>query len=958
MTASVAGPWGRCRSAACGQPGWQVRRVHCERSGQPTDDVHCLSLHHTRPPPVVSRCVRPCQHPQQGNSQTTGMEQLSSGSDLPFENPNRDGLEQPSRGSDLLFENPNRDGLEQPSRGSDLPFENHNRDGLERISDNPAVEYGWDPPSEKSVRRGSELPFEKSTKAGLEHHSKDSVLGNGVDPPLVSPIKNGLEQPSKNSVRNGLQQRSSENHFGDSLEHPPAGPPVGETSELHGRVDDSQLHSNLKGPQRQERRKVEPFQQHQANMIPQHTGAEQRHREGNFQHIVKSHKQQVRRKRTTRKRRDVGNLKQQQDSKNNAWQYGNMDKRAAVGLGTDNSDHSEYSDHSENKDASDHTKRKKSNQQNINVNNNRQLAEGNSPGQVDRHHSEKKAAEEESNSQGQTLSENVPHNDESKHSPVVKRSERSRQRRGLEKSRQNELSHPQQNSDAENSKENIASKSPMEENAEPEDTRNNIRPRNPKQDGRSENTKRISERAEQNTNSEHSKRNIVADKSRGKGESDNSGENSGPQHSKENGGRDNFGERDEGEADPSFLLHVQRATGREVTARDVEWVVSPWSACRQQAGATSCGRHSGIRHRQVNCERRKQHQSVDTYLCASVELKPPSSEPCELQCQQDCVVTLFSDWSKCDATCQLTNQTRTRRIVVPPRHRGEHCPAFSEMTPCTNCSHTFTYRLGEWGPCKMRGDLPNGFTSHLVGHQAQEITCLSSTGIVIPLRKCQKLWPEAGLVTHRSCVLAQDCIVSPWSPLQPHTAGCVRDDGTVTSGVMTRTRRVLQLPRGEGRECPQDLREEVPLGRKEEDNLRRCDRAQWVTSDWGQCVGVSASTCDGSECVRQSDHGRCGIGLRNRRIICVIVTPDAGEAGGRPTEDDACKDLPKPAGWQSCQRSCEEDCVVTPWSPWSSCLVHDCSDISSLRHRRREKEERQLDGEKREVSYSAVSHHQ
>ncbi|KAL8558652.1 hypothetical protein ACOMHN_022574 [Nucella lapillus] len=167
---------------------------------------------------------------------------------------------------------------------------------------------------------------------------------------------------------------------------------------------------------------------------------------------------------------------------------------------------------------------------------------------------------------------------------------------------------------------------------------------------------------------------------------------------------------------------------------NVEWVVSQWSACRLKPGEARCGRTKGVRFRNITCERKDRRVLMEEYMCARVERKPPSTEPCELLCRQDCIVTPFSHWTSCDVTCHYTNRTRTRRIVVPPKHRGDHCPPFSEMQSCDNCSEAFTYRLGDWGPCTLIGNSYRDVKSHhSIGHQSREISCLQSKGTLTTL---------------------------------------------------------------------------------------------------------------------------------------------------------------------------------------------------------------------------------
>ena len=168
----------------------------------------------------------------------------------------------------------------------------------------------------------------------------------------------------------------------------------------------------------------------------------------------------------------------------------------------------------------------------------------------------------------------------------------------------------------------------------------------------------------------------------------------------------------------------------------VVWSVSQWSRCQLAPGVESCGKNNGVRYRTVVCERRDSRVRVDDAACLASEPKPRPSQPCELLCRMDCVVTLYSTWSSCDRSCRLTNRTRTRDIVLPPRHGGGHCPAFSEMLSCDNCTESYTYLLGAWEMCQaFDSSFMNNVKTHpLIGYQNRVITCLGNKGTVTSFR--------------------------------------------------------------------------------------------------------------------------------------------------------------------------------------------------------------------------------
>lgn len=154
------------------------------------------------------------------------------------------------------------------------------------------------------------------------------------------------------------------------------------------------------------------------------------------------------------------------------------------------------------------------------------------------------------------------------------------------------------------------------------------------------------------------------------------------------------------------------------------------------AGAKSCGRNSGIQYRNVTCERKDKQGRVNPARCQIEEPMPVTSQSCELLCKQNCVVSNYSDWSGCDRTCQTSNQTRVRHVIIPPRHRGNHCPVLSEMSVCENCTNSYTYKFSDWLPCVSTGGsyLTDITARNLIGYQSREITCLQSKGVLTSLR--------------------------------------------------------------------------------------------------------------------------------------------------------------------------------------------------------------------------------
>jgi hypothetical protein len=71
----------------------------------------------------------------------------------------------------------------------------------------------------------------------------------------------------------------------------------------------------------------------------------------------------------------------------------------------------------------------------------------------------------------------------------------------------------------------------------------------------------------------------------------------------------------------------------------------------------------------------------------------------------DCVVTAWSDWGACSATCGGGTQPRSRQVVTEPQNGGAACPALTDQRACNDqpcmpidCVVT---AWGPWGECSQ-----------------------------------------------------------------------------------------------------------------------------------------------------------------------------------------------------------------------------------------------------------------
>lgn len=70
--------------------------------------------------------------------------------------------------------------------------------------------------------------------------------------------------------------------------------------------------------------------------------------------------------------------------------------------------------------------------------------------------------------------------------------------------------------------------------------------------------------------------------------------------------------------------------------------------------------------------------------------------------------------------------------------------------------------------------------------------------------------PAGNLTESQTCVIPEDCELSPWSQWTPHNSSCIDTDGQLRQGYMVHTRSIINLPLGTGRPC-QSLVHYFPL---------------------------------------------------------------------------------------------------------------------------------------------------
>ncbi|KAG9283723.1 thrombospondin type-1 domain-containing protein 7A-like [Astyanax mexicanus] len=345
----------------------------------------------------------------------------------------------------------------------------------------------------------------------------------------------------------------------------------------------------------------------------------------------------------------------------------------------------------------------------------------------------------------------------------------------------------------------------------------------------------------------------------------------------------------------------------------------------------------GYRARQVVCVHRN-GSTVALSQCPHWSL-PDMYQSCLMP--KDCVVSEWGQWGPCSKTCadpSITKGTRTRSRQVQqlPVGGGAECPLLEDSQECEPVGDgippcaTYTWRTTEWGECRVdallsQQDRRRGNQTGLCGGglQTREVYCVQSNAELLsylsvnqaktegqpvtspkpsapPLlsityeitasqpvdsQLCVGPVPSTNQLCHISCPI--ECEVSPWWAWGPCTfENC--NDQSVKKGFKFRRRKITNYPTGGEGDCPH-LVEAIP-----------CEEPSCF--DW-QLVKLD-------ECVPDEEMD-CGPGTQAPQARCV-------NSDGKEVDKELCDEALFPAA-VPCVVPCPKDCVLSPWTPWSTC---------------------------------------
>ena len=336
---------------------------------------------------------------------------------------------------------------------------------------------------------------------------------------------------------------------------------------------------------------------------------------------------------------------------------------------------------------------------------------------------------------------------------------------------------------------------------------------------------------------------------------------------------------------------------------DHAWYLDDYGECVlfpsvSSSGASvvgGCGH--GYKNRTVVCRHLQTSALVDDERCLGNEEKPSTVAPCEVACQDQCIVTEWMEFSQCTAD---SDQHRSRDIVPCSRYGNlnQCCPKLSslQLSETVTCNRPdlsryileLTDRHGECIIIDPNESCGNGFE-----YAPYECVDTRDNYKVVPEDFCRLPESQADVMPRQPCSIRcdTDCELSPWSSWGACSVTCGR-------GFRRRTRAIMDEPGENGRPC--GATEEVDIC-----EVGACPYAEFIPGQFSNCILNNSDT-----------NSTCGMGMRTRQAVCLID-------GQLRNNSLPCEDLGATVTFdliEPCEVPCSGDCVLSEWGAWSPCL--------------------------------------
>ncbi|XP_062504154.1 thrombospondin type-1 domain-containing protein 7A-like [Corticium candelabrum] len=329
------------------------------------------------------------------------------------------------------------------------------------------------------------------------------------------------------------------------------------------------------------------------------------------------------------------------------------------------------------------------------------------------------------------------------------------------------------------------------------------------------------------------------------------------------------------------------------------WHTEEYGECEINRTISNCG--FGLRKRAVVCQQLTAGTddvvTVSDAFCtgevtlpgappASNPVKPLSSQPCQIQCPEDCEMGQWRVWSKCSQSCGEGGvRTRQRPILADAKHGGRECGATIETRSCEILNCTFWF-VTQFSNCHANSGTCGD------GTRIRNVFCQNALGSPTNISHCDYLPHKPNEDDNCYIPCSDDCVLSAWSLWTTCPFDCGRAGSVVTR------HRSVDINATNGKCVDSDeLRQKKPCNA-----FVPCISYVWITDPWQVCVPQGNKTC-----------GEL-VGEQTRNVYCEQQVAGFGKGPG-----DKCVRNDIPVSRQSCTINCPVDCDVSAWSQWLKC---------------------------------------
>ncbi|PVD37229.1 hypothetical protein C0Q70_04224 [Pomacea canaliculata] len=312
------------------------------------------------------------------------------------------------------------------------------------------------------------------------------------------------------------------------------------------------------------------------------------------------------------------------------------------------------------------------------------------------------------------------------------------------------------------------------------------------------------------------------------------------------------------------------------TCIEYSWELSDWTSCLVNDGSEVCG--VGHKERFALC-RNEAGQRVDDHKC--IELFGPMTEPlvvsCEIPCDNDCLLSDWSDWSTCTRTCGLGVTTRYRVTVQAPTGNGRKCPgSMDQSRPCF-LQGCYRWMVTDWTSCRTQ----KGVCGQ--GMQERNVSCVGEDGQPVNSTRCPHDTEKLVLKTRQPCRVPcpGECRLSEWSEWSTCYIGCQDFREGFRTGVRARSRAILVNPSVNNPPCDDTLWDEETC------QTDTCLNFTWNATPWS-ATGLRTVTC------RRSDgfvvEGGCNDAVRPADVLTCV--PECTPLNSKCVDSNLCSCVP------------------------------------------------------------------